>query len=904
MTSCTDRARMERDHGFNFKLLVPPRVNYTGQVNAVRPKENNANSIDCLKTFQGHLRCFDQQKSMPFNTNVVAPTKPNKPDLLSTRGVSPLEMAESMCSPGELYSKLFDEIEKIKFWKVKVESETMQQERKLQESKITIETQRKAIQELQFGNESLSVKLEEQIGENEDLRNKNSATRNLCNILKETFQWSTEKMQLFESEREETHHLFLENSENIKKIVAAFQSLSIQVEADQQEMQKVKNHVLQFEELKEKYHQDHLAKEEEISVLQTKLQNGEHELQTVLFKLNEIQKHCKELEESTNQQAELLKNLNSEKENSLQKLNVAEQQCKDLEIKVLEVEDKLSAERKKNEEGDFEMERLKEDIVHYKEEIKALKANMEKESQNKETLQKKMEEQNDSLKKQITMETEKSSELEVLINRLKEEMQNLQRLRDEEHQKLIKELESKSTFTAELMNEIDKLKVSTAETIKEKEETELKCQHKIAEMITLMEKHKSQYDRMVEEKDAELNEMTKKEEEAVAHAKSLMSELSTQELEIDQLKKQLKSNTTEKKEMLKKQIAVESAKSRTLNKRINSLKEEMQNVQRQKDEEHQKLLENLESKSKFTAELMNEVENLRKTAAEALKDKEERELKCQQKIADMITLMEKHKSQYDRMLEEKEAEFNEKMKKEEEAVTHAKSLQEAELAAQKSEIESLKNQLQEKTTEKENVQKELTELQGKLSALNASQSSQVKSKQSATPIYKLKGKFETPEMTSAKNDIFNFTKNIRTPSRSSGGSTAALGKMRILNKDQKTPGRDVSKINGQSKIKSYRIRTPPFNEKAAWWEKGTIELDPKSEDSDHLDLLTFANGTSQNVCAPKFKVNFSKKIQSPVTSVSPGNSLKLAAMKRMRDAGWTAVTGLEKRKKTQDKIFA
>lgn len=54
-----------------------------------------------------------------------------------------------MCSPGELYSKLFDEIEKIKFWKVKVESETMQQERKLQESKITIETQRKAIQELQ-----------------------------------------------------------------------------------------------------------------------------------------------------------------------------------------------------------------------------------------------------------------------------------------------------------------------------------------------------------------------------------------------------------------------------------------------------------------------------------------------------------------------------------------------------------------------------------------------------------------------------------------------------------------------------------------------------------------------------------------------------------------------------------
>ncbi|XP_024126038.1 synaptonemal complex protein 1 isoform X2 [Oryzias melastigma] len=896
---------MERDRDFNFKLLVPLRMN-TGQVNVVRPKEKHDNSMDCLKTIQqGHLQCFDEEKNMPFNTNVVASTKPNKPDLSSTRGVSPLKMAENMCSsPGELYSKLFDEIEKIKFWKVKVESETAQQERKLQESKITIETQRKAIQELQFGNENLSIKLEEQIGENEDLRNKNSATRNLCNILKETFQWSSEKMQLFESEREETHHLFMENSENIKKIVAAFQSLSIQVEADQQEMQKVKDYVLQFEGLKEVYHQEHLAKEEEITGLQTRLQSKEHELQTVLLSLDEIQKHCKDLEESTNQQAEHIKNINSEKENILQKLNIAEQQCKDSETKVQELEEKLSAERKKNEEGNFEMERLKEHIVQHKGEINALKATVEMDYQNMETLQKKMEEQNEALKKQVAIETEKSSELEMIINTLKEEMLNLQRLKDVEQHELLKELETKSAFAAELMNEVEKLKVSTAEIIKEKEETELKCQHKIADMITLMEKHKSQYDQMVKEKEAELEEKTKKEEEAVARAKSLMLELSTQELEIEQLKKQMKATTTVKNKMLKKQIAVEITKSKTLNKKINSLKEELQKVQRQKDEEHQKLLENLESKSKLTAELMDEVENLRKTAAEAFKDKEETELKCQHKIADMITLMEKHKSQYDRMVEEKEAEFNEKMKKEEEAVARAKSLQEMELSAHKLKIENLKNQLQEKTTEKENMQKKLTELQIKLSDLNGSQSSRAISKQSTTPYYKQERQFETPEVTSAKKNIFDFTKTIKTPSRSSDGSTPSLGKTRILNKDQKTPGSAASSINGQSKIKSYRIRTPPLNEKTTWWEKGTIELDPKSEDSDHLDLLTFANGIARKVYAPKCKVNFSKKIQSPMPSVSPGFSLKLAAMKRMRDAGWTAVTGLEKRQKTKDKIFA
>lgn len=47
------------------------------------------------------------------------------------------------------------------------------------------------------------------------------------------------------------------------------------------------------------------------------------------------------------------------------------------------------------------------------------------------------------------------------------------------------------------------------------------------------------------------------------------------------------------------------------------------------------------------------------------------------------------------------------------------------------------------------------------------------------------------------------------------------------------------------------------------------------------------------------------QIQSPVSHKSPGNSLKLAAMKRMRDAGWTAVTGCDKKKKkSSERVFA
>lgn len=44
--------------------------------------------------------------------------------------------------------------------------------------------------------------------------------------------------------------------------------------------------------------------------------------------------------------------------------------------------------------------------------------------------------------------------------------------------------------------------------------------------------------------------------------------------------------------------------------------------------------------------------------------------------------------------------------------------------------------------------------------------------------------------------------------------------------------------------------------------------------------------------------------QFPLSNKSHKNFVKLAAVKRMRDAGWTAVTGNEKKKKTNEKIFA
>ncbi|XP_029958670.1 synaptonemal complex protein 1-like [Salarias fasciatus] len=353
-----------------------------------------------------------------------------------------MEKPENNYTSGQVYSKLFDEVEKMKCWKVKVDSDIIQKDRRLQDHTKTIESQRKAIRELQFDNERLSTKLLEQFSENEDLRNKNNTTSTLCSILNETVQRSTEKMHLLESEREETHQLFVENTDSIKKLIEAFDSLRVKAEDNQQQMHRVKEELLLHEDLKEKYQQEHKMNEEEIAVLQAKLKDKENQLQTTIGDLHETEKRRQQLEESTRE---------------------ANEQAMKKDVLISSLKDEL-------------FENLQEEVKEKEKSIKAVETEV----------------------------TEKSEKSEVLINSLYEESQNLQRLKDDELQRLRQDLEAKSAVSAELEKEVRELKVSAAQAIKEKEDAGLKCQHKIADVLALMDKHQGQCDRMVKEKDAEL----------------------------------------------------------------------------------------------------------------------------------------------------------------------------------------------------------------------------------------------------------------------------------------------------------------------------------------------------------------------------------------------------------------
>nr|XP_033482838.1 synaptonemal complex protein 1 [Epinephelus lanceolatus] len=1053
---------MDRDRGFNFKLLVPPRVNNmnTAQVSAVRPQEVVEKSGDFTNTSQQVCsKYFEKEQSMPLpKTNVVTLTKPTRQDNTKVKVVPPMEKGKSNCNPGQLYSALFDEVDKIKRWKVKVDSDTVQKERKLQDNKRTIETQRKVIQELQFGHESLSVKLEEQISENEDLRKKNYATRNLCNVLKDTLQHSAERVHLFESEREETHGFFMENSRSIQKLIEAFETLRIQAEADQQEMRKAKEALLQFEDLKEKYHQGYNMKQKEVAELQTKIKDKENELQALLLDLHETQERCKQLQDATSEQNELLKSSKTAQESLLQKLQTTEQRCKETEknreaiAAMLEQSKEEYAEMIRNKDLRLqELSRVKNQQAEKLEQIQTtiweLEDSLAVEIQRAKELEDKLEANNKELERRNTLlgesmeqSAKRDGQIKILEDELDKKSQSTESMKvkidvtEVRVEELTAEL-SRKTEEAQLFKdeaeaafvETDRLKKAceaaekAQEDLKEKSTViEIRVQQLEGQLSTEVKKneentlqmeqlrkdisqHKVQYKELLsnfnelqsektaiqqqfesgssnikaieanmkvsEEKAVKLSrEIQRLEEENL----SLREEVNTiksktqgkyQETETLQKKiegtcKELQEKITEKEnriksmetklcnlrkkfevklkaqeeylkenKMLKKQMAKGTAKSSQLETVIHSLQEELQNLERLNEEDHQKLIQDLESKSTFAAELENEVQTLRSTAAEAIKNKEDTELKCQHKIADMVALMEKHKSQYDRMVEEKDAELDEFKKKEMEAVANRKSLELA-LTKQKTDNDQLKQQLKTELVKKDNMQKELTELKKEMPSVKFTQLTEARNNQSPAS-NENQGRFsETPKERSSKRHIFHFSKTMTVSSHSKDDGSAAVMKKaedgewiqdtesittshgttaktnEIHNEELKTPRHVTNRVGRTSQIKSYRIRTPPAAEKAAQWKKSTIELDPKSDSSDQNDLLTFASTQAPNFSTSHYKLNIYKKIKSPVTHKSPGNSIKLAAVKRMRDAGWTAVTGCDKKKKTtSEKIF-
>ncbi|NXM03485.1 SYCP1 protein, partial [Tyrannus savana] len=700
----------------------------------------------------------------------------------------------------ELYSKLYKEAEKIKQWKLSVESELNQKERKLQENRNVIEAQRKTIQELQasiFENEKLHLKLEDELCEKKDLLKESTASRHLCNLLKETCTHFTEKTDRYEQEREETRQLYEELHSNVERMTAAFEELRVQAENDRLEMSfKLKEEAEKMDKFKRECKLEVSQKAEQISALITQSDEKDDVIRDIQAQLQESQNQIAGLIE---EKREMFKESQANQERLRAELEEAKTSLQEAEVtqKSLEKEFQttvktliqVTGEKEAQEEECKKTKALHAALTaEFEASIASLKSSLQKEQNRSE--------QYEDESKLLTLELRnKSAELEEMtkvkcdkemqLEELSETLVNVHFISEisllSDHlttftsctlvfcvnsklfslQKEIHDLKVQLTGTAEkerdFLNQLSTLKTDLEQEMLKNEELTV-CINQLslekeqiaqeksavaAELKDLQESHKATAKRSLgnlkyllifvllafrneleslkekmakagEEIESKLDE--RDEDVSAAHGNphdhpcrwKMLGGFLCQALPragVNNLKPQVESKTKCIEELqqenkgLKKKITAESKKSSIYEGKVNKLQLELENMNKQHKETVDSYQKEIETKKVNENKLHEEVEKLKLLYDEATMIQRETDIRCQHKIKEMVALMEKHKHEYDKMVEEKDAELKLCKLRQQEQLSSERSL-ENELSRLKSELSCLKEQLRAETEEK------------------------------------------------------------------------------------------------------------------------------------------------------------------------------------------------------------
>ncbi|KFU84437.1 Synaptonemal complex protein 1 [Chaetura pelagica] len=951
-----------------FKLFVPPRLS-GGQVSAVKPQTSTRSAGLC----QGN----DDDFSLPFVMSTPKHVEITDSDAISQQVKLCSEVdEETIETMNELYSKLYKEAEKIKQWKLTVESELKQKERKLQENRRIIEAQRKAIQELQasiFENEKLSLKLEDEICENKDLLKENNVSRHLCNLLKETCTHFTEKSAKYEHERDETRQLYLELNNNVERMIIAFEELRVQAENTRLEMCfKLKEEAEKMEKFEKECKLEVGMKEKQISVLTVQNDEKDDIIRDIKTQLHESKNKIADLEEAKRNEGEILKesqinqgHLKAELEDakvSLQKTEVAQKNLQtelqttvkalmqvtgEKEAQVEECKKIKALHASLREEFETSMSNFKSLLQKeqnrsekYEDESKLLTLELKKKSAELEEMTKlkcdkemQLEELSETLGK-IEGLLVKKKDLEATVENFQErekEMKNVLQVRekeiqdlkvqltttDEKEQNYLKQLmmlntdlERETLKNGQLTVHIDKLLLEKEQMLQEKSgmATELK---KLQESNEASLVKGSQLQRKYLQMCVNFifrNELESLKQKMAKKGEEIKSKLDEREENFNNLKKQVENKTKcieelqQENRVLKKKITAESKKTSIYEGKVNKLRLEMENMNKQHKEAVDIYKKEIETKDVNENKLLEEVEKMRLLADEAAITQRETDIRCQHKITEMVALMEKHKHEYDKMVEEKDTELKLYKIKEQEQLSSKRSM-ESELSCLKSELTSLKEQLKAEIEEKENLAK------GHLPNI--------------VPEYEKKHKkIQTNFLETTKPDLDLDCTSINVKNKKSPSDTPV--KVTMMEKKKMPSSVSAKSPLGSPSLKTYIIKTPPIHKLQSEStnlssEQGMrkkpkvlLQLDAHSDSSEHSDLLSIVSEEEMFKALYKDYPQVSqlyavtpKKKPTTSNAKSPGSALKLRTMRKMREAGWTEVSKMDRKRKIKEaeKLF-
>ncbi|XP_054374008.1 synaptonemal complex protein 1-like isoform X6 [Molothrus ater] len=566
----------------------------------------------------------------------------------------------------ELFSKLYKEAEKIKQWKLTVETELNQKERKLQENKKTIEAQNKAIQELQFENENLHLKLEDEICENKDLLKEAAASRHLCNLLKETCTRFTEKTSKHEQEKAETIQLYEELHSNIERMTAAFEELRVQAENDRSEMSfKLKEEAEKVDKFEKECKLEVSQKEKQISALTIERDEKDDVIKDIKAQLQTSQNKIADLMEAKLHHEEMLKESQVSKEHLRAELEEAKMSLQKAEVTQKNLETELQTRVKtliqvtgEKEEQEEECKKMKALLAALTEEFETSVANLKSLLQEEQNRLKKYEDDS----KLLTLELQKkSAELEEMTKVKCDKEVQLEEL--SETLKEFQDLKAQLTSTAE--KEQDYLKQLV--TLKTDLEQEALRNEQLTVYLSKLSLEKEQ---------------TAQEKNAVAAEVKKLQEQQEDSKKKEENTKQLVENLEEANSQLRNELE-------SLKQKMAKTGEEMRSALDEREENMNNLKKQVENKTKCIEELQQENKVLpKKLTAESKKSN-----------------TYEGKNEYDKMVEEKDAELKVYKMKQQKQFSSARAL-ENELSSLKSELASLKEQLKAEIEEKENLVKE------------------------------------------------------------------------------------------------------------------------------------------------------------------------------------------------------
>uniref|UniRef100_A0A8C5LLZ1 Synaptonemal complex protein 1 n=1 Tax=Leptobrachium leishanense TaxID=445787 RepID=A0A8C5LLZ1_9ANUR len=334
-----------------------------------------------------------------------------------------------------------------------------------------------------------------------------------------------------------------------------------------------------------------LEKIQNMNTIHETLQNSINDLKTQATNSSMADK--KYLEEITELKAELEqkklkhRDLLSDNERLLTEKSEMSRSTEITARDMKKLEKELEAKRKNEEKSKKEIETLKENNSYLRKEVESFQEKLEinneevveiskkekqlktldnklitlkKQVEKKNKLLEEIQQENKSMKKKITEESKQCTIRESEVKQLKVELENARLQYETAGSDKQKEIEDYKLREQQLLKQTEKLKIATDGATRLQEESDIRCQHKIAEIVALMEKHKNQYDKMIEDKDVELERHIAMKQDLTSKKTFLETDLSSTKNEIIFLKEQLK-RITEEKEIFSRQVEENKANS-------------------------------------------------------------------------------------------------------------------------------------------------------------------------------------------------------------------------------------------------------------------------------------------------------------------------------------------------------